>query len=87
MSNSPLFDSMNPNRPMDRPLTMTERQVVYVLLDPSKGERPDPATEKLIKNISKETPAQWLVTVKKHPEIVQAIYSFIYGNLAERASQ
>ena len=86
MKESPLARALNPNKPLDRPLSQAEKWVINVLLSPTQGERPDDATRTLIINISQQSPSQWLTTATKHPEIVEALHSFLYGNLCERAA-
>jgi hypothetical protein len=84
MPGSPLSRSLKANKPVDQPLSKSERQVIYTLYSTSKGEKPDAQTRDLILRIANETPAQWTETAKQHPDLVAAIHSYLYGNLIER---
>jgi hypothetical protein len=88
-TSTPLSQALRSNKPLNKPLSRTEKQVVFVLM---KGcqcevEEPDAVTREFILAISRTDSNQWARIVEASPEkaeIIEAINNFFYGNLIDR---
>jgi len=82
-----LGQAVQANKRLDKPLTKTEKRVLYVLMKSDLGEIPDEETRKLILWVTRTDSNQWARIVEASPdkaEIVEAINNFFFGNLIDR---
>lgn len=72
------------NKPLDKPLTMIELNVVNVLHDEKAGYEPGSFTKALILAVVKADFENKSWIFKHKPELVQAVEAWQYGNLFQR---
>ena len=88
-TSTPLARAVKTKKPLDKSLSRTEKQVVYVLMKGCQRqvEEPDAVTREVILSISRTDSNQWARILEASPEkaeIIEAINNFFYGNLIDR---